>query len=244
MPQIFHPSTNILSRVSIFGAVFLIGFVLFLAAAIMRSPYVTEAGVVRSQPVPFSHDHHVSGLGIDCRYCHLSVEVSSFAGIPATEICMNCHSQIWADSPMLAPVRESFRTGRSIPWTRVHNLADFSYFDHSIHVQKGFGCVTCHGQVDEMPQIAKATSLQMGWCLDCHRNPEQRLRPLDDVRQTCRVQPDMGEPGKRHLDVLRGQQQYDPIAVHHIGRVDGHGEHEALGIHEQMPFPVTLPRLK
>jgi hypothetical protein len=181
MAQIFHPSTNTISRVSIFGAVFLVAALLWLLLAIERSPYVTQAGVVREQPVPFSHDHHVAGLGIDCRYCHVAVEVSSFAGIPATEICMNCNAQIWADSPMLAPVRESFRTGRSIPWTRVHNLADFSYFNHSIHVQKGFGCVTCHGRVDQMPLMWQAASLQREWCLECHRAPERFIRPVEFV---------------------------------------------------------------
>jgi Cytochrome c7 and related cytochrome c len=181
MAQIFHPSTNTIARVSIFGAVFLLAALLWLLFAINRSSYATQAGVVRQQPVPFSHEHHVSGLGIDCRYCHLSVEVSSFAGIPATEVCMNCHSQIWADSSMLAPVRESFRTGQSIAWTRVHNLAGFAYFNHSIHVHKGIGCVTCHGRVDRMPLMWQAASLQMEWCLECHRAPERFVRPVEHV---------------------------------------------------------------
>jgi Cytochrome c7 and related cytochrome c len=181
MAQIFHPSTNTISRVSIFGAVFLVGVLLWFLLAIYRSSYVTQAGVVREQPVPFSHEHHVSGLGIDCRYCHTTVEISSFAGIPATEICMNCHSQIWSDSPMLAPVRESFRTNQAIPWTRVHNLPGFVYFDHSIHVQKGVGCVTCHGRVDQMPLMWQAQSLLMEWCLECHRRPERFIRPREEV---------------------------------------------------------------
>lgn len=181
MAQIFHPSTNTLSRVSIFGAVFLLAALLWLLAAINRSSYVTQAGVVREQPVPFSHKHHVSGLGIDCRYCHTSVEVSSFAGIPPTKTCMNCHVQIWADSPMLAPIFESFRTDQSIAWVRVHDLPDFVYFDHSIHVQKGIGCVTCHGRVDQMPQMWREHSLDMEWCLECHRQPERFVRPREDV---------------------------------------------------------------
>jgi Cytochrome c7 and related cytochrome c len=181
MAQIFHPSTNTISRVSIFGAVFLVGVLLWFLLAISRSSYVTQAGVVREQPVPFSHEHHVSGLGIDCRYCHTTVEISSFAGIPATEICMNCHAQIWSDSPMLAPVRESFRTNQAIPWTRVHNLPGFVYFDHSIHVQKGVGCVTCHGRVDQMPLMWQAQSLLMEWCLECHRRPERFVRPREEV---------------------------------------------------------------
>jgi Cytochrome c7 and related cytochrome c/Class III cytochrome C family len=181
MAQIFHPSTNTISRLSIFGAVFLVAVLLWFLLAIYRSSYVTQAGVIREQPVPFSHKHHVSGLGIDCRYCHTTVEVSSFAGIPATETCMNCHAQIWSDSPMLAPVRESFRTNRSIAWTRVHRLPGFVYFDHSIHVQGGIGCVTCHGRVDQMPLMWQAQSLQMEWCLECHRQPERYIRPRESV---------------------------------------------------------------
>jgi hypothetical protein len=181
MAQIFHPSTNTISKLTIFGAVFLIAGFLWLLAELNRSDYVTQANVVRPQPVPFSHKHHVSGLGIDCRYCHTAVEQSAFAGIPSTSTCMNCHSQIWTNSPMLEPVRESYRTGRPLRWTRVHNLAEFAYFDHSIHVNKGVGCATCHGPVDQMPLIAQQESLLMEWCLDCHRNPERYLRPREEV---------------------------------------------------------------
>ena len=181
MAQIFHPSTNTISKLTIFGAVFLIGGLLWLLAELNRSDYVTQANVVRPQPVPFSHKHHVSGLGIDCRYCHTAVEQSAFAGIPSTSTCMNCHSQIWTNSPMLEPVRESYRTGQPLRWTRVHNLAEFAYFNHSIHVNKGVGCATCHGPVDQMPLIAQQESLLMEWCLDCHRNPEQYLRPREEV---------------------------------------------------------------
>jgi hypothetical protein len=177
MAQIFHPSANTIARVSIFGTVFLLAALLWLLAAISRSSYVTQAGVVREQPVPFSHKHHVSGLGIDCRYCHTSVEESSFAGIPPTKTCMNCHSQIWADAPMLEPVRQSFRTDRSIAWVRVHDLPDFVYFDHSIHLSKGIGCVSCHGRVDQMPLMWREHSLDMEWCLQCHREPERFVRP-------------------------------------------------------------------
>lgn len=181
MAQIFHRSTNTLSRLSIFGALFLVIGLLWLLAAINRSSYVTEQNVTRAQPVPFSHDHHVGGLGIDCRYCHTSVEVSSFAGIPATAVCMNCHSQIWSTSEVLAPVRESFRTNTPIRWTRVHNLPDFAYFNHGIHVRKGVGCSTCHGPVDQMQLMWQAASLQMEWCLECHRAPERFLRPREQV---------------------------------------------------------------
>jgi hypothetical protein len=181
MAQIFHPSTNTVSKLTIFGAVFLIGGLLWLLAELNRSSYVTQANVVRPQPVPFSHKHHVSGLGIDCRYCHTAVEQSAFAGIPSTAICMNCHNQIWTNSPMLEPVRESYRTGQPLRWTRVHNLAEFAYFNHSIHVNKGVGCATCHGRVDQMPLVSQERSLLMEWCLDCHRSPEQYLRPREEV---------------------------------------------------------------
>lgn len=151
MPQIFHPSMNTVARVSIFGAVFILVAVVGLIWVVVRSPYVTEAGVVREQPVPFSHKHHVGDVGLDCRYCHTSVENSSFAGIPPTETCLDCHSQLFADSAMLAPVRQSYRDNTPLRWTRVHDLPDFVYFDHSFHLQKGIGCVTCHGHVEEMP---------------------------------------------------------------------------------------------
>ena len=181
MAQIFHRSTNTISRVTIFGALFGVCFLFWAMAAIQRSPYVTYAGVARSQPVPFSHQHHVAGLGIDCRYCHTSVEESRFAGIPPTKTCMNCHSQIWTNSYMLEPVRESLRTDKSLVWTRVNDLPDFVYFDHSIHINKGVGCDTCHGPVDRMPLMYNYASLQMEWCLDCHRAPEKNLRPRDQV---------------------------------------------------------------
>ena len=181
MPQIFHRSTNTISRLSIFGALFLLLALLWLVAAVNRSSYVTDQNVTRAQPVPFSHDHHVGGLGIDCRYCHTSVEFAAFAGLPATATCMNCHSQIWSGSDVLKPVRDSFQSGTPIRWTRVHNLQDFAYFDHSIHVRKGVGCSTCHGPVDRMPLMWQAASLQMEWCLGCHREPERFLRPRDEV---------------------------------------------------------------
>lgn len=181
MAQIFHPSTNTISKVTIFGAVFIIAIGLWMLVQSNRSSYLTLTGVPREQIVPFSHKHHVSGLGIDCRYCHSSVEDSSFAGIPPTHTCMTCHSQIWQDSPMLAPVRDSYRTGESLQWLRVHDLPDFVYFDHSIHVRKGIACVTCHGPVDQMPLIWKTATLNMEWCLECHREPEKYIRPRDFV---------------------------------------------------------------
>ncbi|MBI4444937.1 MAG: cytochrome c3 family protein [Acidobacteria bacterium] len=181
MAQIFHRSINTISRFSIFGALFMIVALAFSFTALNRSPYATQVRVAREQPVQFSHKHHVQGMGIDCRYCHTSVSDAAFAGIPPTKTCMTCHSQIWSTSPMLEPVRESFRTGKSLEWTRVHDLPDFVYFDHSVHVKKGIGCVTCHGQVDEMPLMWRENTLQMEWCLNCHRNPEQYVRPREQV---------------------------------------------------------------
>jgi hypothetical protein len=179
--QVFGPGANSLSRFTLLGAA--LGLVAaFVAAEVyVRSPYVTGVGAPVDQPVPFSHKHHVSDDGIDCRYCHTTVETSAFAGIPPTQTCMNCHSQIFSQSPVLAPVRDSFQTGEPIHWNRVNSLPDFVYFDHSIHVQKGVGCSTCHGPVDQMPLTWKAQSLQMGWCLDCHMDPSKYVRPREEV---------------------------------------------------------------
>jgi len=179
MAQIFHPSFNTISKVSIFGAVFFVAAAAWALAELQRSPYTTQQGVAREQPVPFSHKHHVGGLGIDCRFCHTSVEQSAFAGLPPTKTCMTCHSLVWTDAPILEPVRESFRTNRSIEWVRVNQLPDFVYFDHSIHLAKGIGCASCHGRVDEMPLTWRAESLAMEWCLGCHRDPVQHVRPKD-----------------------------------------------------------------
>lgn len=181
MPQIFHPSMNTVARVSIFGAVFIVTAIVALMLLVVRSPYVTEAGVVREQPVPFSHKHHVGDVGLDCRYCHTSVEDSSFAGIPPTKTCMNCHAQLFTESAMLQPVRDSFRTGEPLKWTRVHDLPDFVYFDHSIHIHKGIACVKCHGEVNEMPLMWREHTLHMQWCLDCHRQPELFVGDRQDV---------------------------------------------------------------
>jgi hypothetical protein len=181
MAQIFHRSTNTIARVSLFGAVFLAAALLVVLTQVNRSPWVTQALVAREQPIQFSHERHVGSNGTDCRYCHTSVEESSFAGIPPTKTCMNCHSEIFANNPLLQPVRDSFENGRAIEWTRVHDLPDFVFFDHSIHVNKGVGCTTCHGAVDRMPLMFQVQSLQMEWCIDCHRNPERYVRPRSAV---------------------------------------------------------------
>ena len=181
MPQIFQPSSNTLSKVSIFGALLMGVGGLYGLAMVNRSSYVTQAGVAREQPVPFSHKHHAGELGIDCRYCHTSVETSWNAGFPPTQTCMNCHSQIWALSSTLEPVRSSWRSGESIQWTKVYDLPDFVYFNHSIHVAKGVGCATCHGRIDKMNLTWQQPSLHMEWCLECHRNPAHYVRPRSEV---------------------------------------------------------------
>ena len=204
--QIFHRSTNTISRATIFGALFVVAALFWLAYEFQGSPYVTYAKVARPQPVPFSHQHHVAGLGIDCRYCHTSVEVSNFAGIPPTATCMNCHRQIWTNAQLLEPVRESFRSGKSLVWTRVNDLPDFVYFNHSIHINKGVGCNTCHGPVDRMPLMFNYASLQMNWCLSCHRAPEKFLRPRDQVFNMEYKEPSSASPvnldGKEYTDQL------------------------------------------
>jgi len=181
VPQIFHRSTNTLSRLSIFGALFLVAGLLWGLATFNRSSYMTQERVARTQPVQFSHKHHVGELGIDCRYCHTTVETAAMATVPPTETCMSCHSQIWLQSPFLEPVRASFRTDRSIPWVKVYDLPDYVYFNHGVHIQKGIGCVSCHGRVDRMNQVWQQSSLQMEWCLDCHRDPARHVRPRDRV---------------------------------------------------------------
>ena len=181
MAQIFHPSTNTISKVSVFGALFFLAGLAWVGGELYRSPYVTREGTPVEQPVPFSHKHHVRDDGIDCRYCHTSVEKSAFAGIPPTKTCMNCHTQIWPDAPMLAPIHRSFETDQSIRWTRVNYLPQFVYFDHSIHIHKGVGCTTCHGPVGDMPLTWQNATLQMRWCVDCHRQPELYLRPREAV---------------------------------------------------------------
>jgi hypothetical protein len=196
--QIFHHSTNTLAKVSIFGALVAAGLGMWLLLEVNRTPYVTNAGVARIQPVQFSHQHHVGGLGLDCRYCHTSVEKAAVAGIPPTKTCMNCHSQIWSTSPELEPVRESFRTGNSLEWIRVHDLPEFAYFDHSAHVNKGMGCSTCHGRVDRMPLVWQEKSLQMEWCLECHRAPEKFVRPQSEVFNAAYEPPaDQIEQGRK-----------------------------------------------
>ncbi len=181
MAQVFDRSSNALVRASLA----LTGLIVIITGVtlneLQRSPWVTRQGVRPDQPVPFSHKHHVEGLGLQCQYCHTSVEKSFYAGIPPTKTCINCHSEIWTNAQLLEPVRQSWATGQSIPWIRVHDLPDYVYFNHSIHVNKGIGCASCHGRVDEMPLMYMENSLQMEWCLNCHRNPATNLRPTSEI---------------------------------------------------------------
>jgi len=181
MPQFFPRTANSIIRLVLLAAVVAIATIAWLGALFVRSPYEMGQQTPRNQPVPFSHQHHVGGLGIDCRYCHTTVEKSSFANIPPTHTCMNCHSEMWAVAPVLKTVRQSYRTGKSIDWIRVHDLPDFVYFNHAIHVHKGIGCETCHGRVDRMPLTWQANSLTMNWCLNCHLHPEDFVRPREHV---------------------------------------------------------------
>lgn len=181
MPQIFTASADTRLRVAVLlVALGLLAAVLFIGGY-MESSYATLVGWVRGQPVPFSHEHHVGGLGIDCRYCHTTVEVSAQAGLPSTRICMTCHSQLWTGAPMLAPVRESLASGQPLAWRRVARLPDYVYFNHAIHVSRGVPCATCHGRVDRMPLMARAQPFQMQWCLSCHRDPAAQLRPPAEI---------------------------------------------------------------
>jgi hypothetical protein len=181
MAQIFDRNSNALARASLV----LTGLIVIVLGVtlneLQRSPWVTRQGQRPDQPVPFSHKHHVQGLGVQCQYCHVSVEKSSYAGIPPTKTCMNCHAQIWTNAQLLEPVRESWATGKSLPWIKVHDLPDYVYFSHEIHVHKGVGCASCHGRVDQMPLVYAENSLQMEWCLDCHRNPAKNLRPTSEI---------------------------------------------------------------
>ena len=181
MSQIFQPSANSIARTSLIVLLLVLAGGLWVLLALGRSSWVTNAEVSVVQPVQFSHQHHAQTVGIDCRYCHTGVETSAFAGIPPMKTCMNCHSQIWLNSPFVEPVRAAYRDDKPIRWVRVHNLPDFVYFNHAIHVKKGMGCETCHGRVDKMPLMWQQNSLQMEWCLDCHRNPEKYVRPRSEV---------------------------------------------------------------
>ena len=181
MAQVFDRSSNALARASLVLTGLIVIALGVTLDQLQRSPWVTRQGQRADQPIPFSHKHHVEGLGLQCQYCHTTVEVSSYAGIPPTKTCMNCHAQIWTNAALLQPVRDSWASGQSIPWIKIHDLPDFVYFNHSIHVNKGIGCASCHGRVDQMPLMYMENTLQMEWCLNCHRNPATNLRPTSEI---------------------------------------------------------------
>ena len=181
MAQLFHRGANNIAKASLVVAIILGGVVFYAYTQIARSSYLTGVGLEKQQPVQFSHKHHVGDDGIDCRYCHTSVETAASAGIPPTQTCMNCHNQLYADQEYLEPIRASYRDNQPIEWERVHDLPGYAYFNHSIHIAKGVGCSTCHGEIDEMPAVYQKNTLQMEWCLSCHKDPSQFIRPKDEI---------------------------------------------------------------
>lgn len=199
MAQVFHPSTNTLARVSLLGLAIAPLALIMGLSAFSRSPSITKVEVPRDQPVPFSHAHHSNELGIDCRYCHQPVEKSPYGGVPATETCMSCHSQVWTNSPLLAPVRDSWRDGTPIKWNRLNKVPEFVYFNHSIHVDRGLSCNICHGPVQTMQLAYKAKPFTMAWCLECHRNPENAVGDPEKVWELYRK--------IQRLDVLTPEEQ-------------------------------------
>lgn len=202
MAQVFPPGANWLARWTLAGGLVLAGTMVAVAAGVYWGPAVTLKGVYRQQPqIPFSHKRHVEGNGIDCRYCHTSVETGAFAGLPATETCMTCHSQVLTDQKMFEPVHASWRNNVPIEWIRINDLPDFVYFNHSIHVNKGIGCSTCHGRVDQMPLTYKAQTFHMRWCLQCHKAPEKFIRPREEVfNMEWEAPADQLELGRRLVD--------------------------------------------
>lgn len=207
MPQIFPKKANKLPALSLtgafFGGVILVAFVWYYF-----SPEFTDVGYQPIQPVDFSHRLHAGQLGMDCRYCHNWVEVSEHSNVPPTQTCMNCHSQIRTDSPELYRVRESWATGEPIEWVNVHHLPDFAQFSHAMHVNNGVGCETCHGQIDQMEVVYQHEPLSMGWCLECHRQPELYLRPNSEITTMGYVQP--ADFVERNLERIRQEQILPP----------------------------------
>jgi len=194
MAQVFDRSSNALARFSLVLTGLIVIALGVALDQLQRSPWVTRQGQRPDQPIPFSHKHHVEGLGLQCQYCHVQVEKAAYAGIPPTKTCINCHAQIWTNAELLEPVRQSWATGASIQWVRVHDLPDYVYFNHDIHVNKGIGCASCHGRVDEMPLMYQQNTLQMEWCLNCHRNPAANLRPVSEIYNMAWAGPSSDKP--------------------------------------------------
>jgi len=210
MPQLFSAPMTLLMRAILVGIPLLsLAGGLAVGYSAYWSDWATNRNEAPEQPVPFSHEHHVGGLGIDCRYCHVGVEQSPMAMVPPTQVCMTCHWQMWVHAPMLGPVRASWAEKMPLQWVRVHDLPDYVYFDHSIHIAKGVGCSTCHGDVSAMPLVRRVVNLQMRWCLACHNEPERHLRPPELIFDTTWVEPpDQLARGRELLDfyhVQKGQ---------------------------------------
>jgi hypothetical protein len=249
MAQIFDRSSNGLARLSLVLTGLIVIALGVTLDQLQRSPWVTRQGQRAEQPVPFSHKHHVQGLGLQCQYCHTSVEKSSYAGIPPTRTCMNCHAQIWTNAQILEPVRDSWATGQSIPWIRVHDLPDFAYFNHEIHVNKGIGCATCHGRVDQMPLMYAQNTLQMEWCLNCHRNPAKNLRPTSEIYNMAWEKPSEDRPVwcsvKQEQDGIPTAQSVDCTTTDpshsgpQVAMFQAAAEPGVLG--DAAPVPVPIP---
>lgn len=173
MAQLFKPAANTLATASLFLAAGLPFLAIVTGSALSRSPYNTKVGIPQEQPIPFSHKHHTKELGIDCRFCHWTVEDAAQASVPSTDVCMTCHSQVWANSPLLEPLRQSYETKTPLQWVKVGAVPDFVYFNHSIHIAKGISCNNCHGKVQEMHITWKGQPFHMAWCLECHNDPEK-----------------------------------------------------------------------
>jgi hypothetical protein len=215
LPQVFHRNSNQRSKIAIIVIVLLV-LTAFSAANIWYwGPGVSGQDRAVVQPVQFTHEHHVGGLGIDCRYCHFNVERAGFAQVPPTRVCMNCHSQMYTDAQILEPVRESWRSDMPIPWVKVHNLSDFVYFNHSAHVNKGIGCAECHGRVDTMPLMYQASSLHMSWCVQCHMNPDVHVRPKNKITDMAYNHP--GNVNDKSIEVAGATDQ--KVSQHDLAKM-------------------------
>ncbi len=203
MPHVFHPFADTVARFILVAALVLPFVAIGIGYWLSASEYSTGRTLTTDQPIAFSHQHHVGGLGLDCRYCHSGVETSPVAGLPPTHTCMTCHSQLYTQTAMLAPVRESLANNAPIHWNKVNRLPDYVYFDHSIHIAKGVACTNCHGDVSSMPLMRQAAPLTMGWCLDCHRDPTPNLCPVTDVFDPNWKRP--SDPSKRDASFVHPQ---------------------------------------
>lgn len=213
MAAIFKRGANAIARALLVAIVCTPFVIILLLILYARSPLSTELLLPIRQPIEFDHRHHAGDDGIDCIYCHDTAFRSSFAGIPDTATCAGCHAQIWNQSPMLAPVREAFFNGRPLLWHKVNRLPDYVYFDHSIHVNKGVGCITCHGRVDLMPVVMRAQMLTMSWCVDCHRDPTSHIRPISEVTSMTWL-PESDDVGRTYAREYKVQPRINCTTCH------------------------------